>query len=124
MSQAQEDCGDRENKLDPDAARREKVRLPNKAGLSSDRTKQQSRLDTLDDRAEEKPDLDTLDALGEITRQSQQKALDAPPDSFERDRAMYQYNRDAEGYLHHATRLTKPAEKGVKGYEKLSTGQI
>lgn len=114
MSQLREDCDDRENNLDSDAALVEKVRrLPRKANGSG----------TSIDRMEQKPDLE-LDALAEITSQSHQKALDALPDSFEYDRALYRYNRDAEGYLHHATRITKLAKKGVKGYEKLSTGQI
>jgi hypothetical protein len=115
MSQLREDLGDQENNLDPNAALAGKVRLlPRKANSSG----------SIGDRVEQKPDLDTLDDQAEIVRERYQEVLSTDPDSPERDRALYQYNRDAEGYLHHATRVTKLAKKGVKGYEKLSTEQI
>jgi hypothetical protein len=114
MSQLREDLGDRENNLDPDAALIEKVRrLPRKANSSS----------SIDDLSEQKNEGTTLDDRSEIVRELHQKVLSTAPDSPERDRALSDYNRKSKDYLHHPV-IKKLAEKGVKGYDKLSTGQV
>jgi hypothetical protein len=114
MSQLREDLGDQENNLDPNAALAGKVRLlPRKANSSG----------SIGDQVEQKNEGTTLDDRSEIVRELHQKVLSTAPDSPERDRALSDYNRKSKDYLHHPV-IKKLAEKGVKGYDKLSTGQI
>jgi hypothetical protein len=121
MSQLREDFDDLEDNFDPDAALKEQVlglpRTAKSSGSVGDRP--------LNPRQWVVPALDrNLDDLSEIVRELKDEVLSITPDSAEYDRALYKYNRWAESYLHHATRRTKLAEKDVKGYDKLSTGQI